>query len=169
MRGEVIFSNAANCALDAIRLATRAFAPVKSPGIDTDDEPIRCYHGRNDQGLAQMPVGWKGSVDLLREIAMVGLGVILAIVPLALWVAWSETVFVTVLAVGTVAMGLILALISLGPEDDQRPRTTMVSAPELIAEIQQLAPITDHHRQLGDPRLAKMLAVMRAMMRRPDA
>jgi len=116
-----------------------------------------------------MPLERKGFAELLREIAMVVLGLILAVVPLALWLAWSETAFYSVLAVGAVAMGLILALISFGPDDDRPTRTTMVSAPELIAEIQQLAPITDHHRRLGDPRLAKMLAVIRAMMRRPDA
>ena len=44
-----------------------------------------------------MSVMSRGLADRLYEIALVVLGMILALSPLALWVAWSETVFVVVL------------------------------------------------------------------------
>lgn len=116
-----------------------------------------------------MPLERKGFAELLREIAMVVLGLVLAVVPLALWLAWSETAFYSVLAVGAVAMVLILALISFGPEDDRPTRTKIVSAPELIAEVHRLIPLTHHHRRLNDPRIRRKMARVRALMRRPGA
>jgi len=118
-----------------------------------------------------MPSNWKVSTDLFREIAKIVLGIVLAIVPLALWVAWSEMVFVIILAVGAVAMILILAVSETEPEVEQnRPKqVNKVTATELIAEMHRLMPFTFHHRRLDDPRLRRKFAALRALMRRPDA
>ncbi len=106
--------------------------------------------------------------DRLYEIAVVVLGMILAISPLALWVAWSETVFIVVLGVGAVAMGLLLALITLGDENDvdRRGRGRPIASPELIAEMHRLMPFTYHHRSLGDPRIRRKMAKLRALMQK---
>ncbi len=113
----------------------------------------------------------RGLADRLYQIALVVLGMILALSPLALWVAWSETVFVVVLGVGAVAMGLLFALISLGDENDVDRRAAgkqPILNPELIAEMHRLMPFTYHHRRLGDPRIRRKMAKLRALMRRPN-
>ncbi len=47
--------------------------------------------------------------DWWREAALVVLGIVLALVPLALWLAWSEFFFYTTLSI----FGIALALFAL--------------------------------------------------------
>ncbi|MEQ9639534.1 MAG: hypothetical protein RIM84_05865 [Alphaproteobacteria bacterium] len=49
--------------------------------------------------------------DRWREAALVVLGIVLALVPLALWLAWSEFFFYLALAVFGVAFGLFALVV----------------------------------------------------------
>jgi hypothetical protein len=49
-------------------------------------------------------------VGRFREIAMTLLGLVLAMVPLALWAAWTETLFYAVLAACALALALFALL-----------------------------------------------------------
>lgn len=106
----------------------------------------------------------------LREGGMVVLGLVLAAVPLALWVAWSRAVFYAVLAAAVIAALMLVALAWLGrsaeaerPADAREPEHLN---DEFIAELHRLTPLTYHHRRLGDPRLQRKFAKLRALLRR---
>ncbi|HJP22342.1 MAG TPA: hypothetical protein QF861_12365 [Alphaproteobacteria bacterium] len=61
--------------------------------------------------------------DWIGEVMTVVLGIVMAMVPLALWFAWSEAIFYIVLGIGAGAFTLIymLGLIS-GPNPAERAK-----------------------------------------------
>src|SRR5262245_10969099 len=61
------------------------------------------------------PVVRPGSAERLRSVGMAILGIVLAAVPLAIWVAWTEGMLALVLVVGTVSAGLLIILAGCGP------------------------------------------------------
>ena len=61
-----------------------------------------------------MPVARVRLGDWLRDLGMAVLGIIVAVIPLALWVAWTEFLFVMVLAVGAIALVLIYMMAECG-------------------------------------------------------
>jgi len=103
---------------------------------------------------------------------MVLLGLVLAAVPLALWVAWSPAVYYLVFAVCFVAAGLFILLTRIGSAETPPPGAK-VEAParlgeEFITELHRQTPLTFHHRRLGDRRIRNKLARLRALMRISD-
>ncbi len=58
----------------------------------------------------------------VREIGMVICGVILTLVPLAIWAAWSKTVMYVVLTVCILTVASVIALAQIdGDEDEVSP------------------------------------------------
>ena len=112
--------------------------------------------------------------DRIRDAGMTIFGLILAVVPLALWVAWSEPVYYAVLSICAVATTLFLALAWLGtPPERTSPflaesKPPVIVSDEFIAELHSLFPLTYHHRSLGDPRLRRIFARLHALLRRGD-
>ena len=97
------------------------------------------------------------------------LGLVLVLMPLALWVAWSEQVLLLVLA-GGIAATVVLALIyrlSRGEHDDaeaasrNRPATL---SDEFIAEVSGMAPWTYHNRLTGDSRFQAKMRRLRKLL-----
>jgi hypothetical protein len=121
-----------------------------------------------------MLVPWRRAADHLHEIGNVVLGLLLSAIPLALWIAWSEIVFFAVLATCFIAMGLLIALTrsSNSAETDRQAENRADRrdgiSPEFIAELHRLVPFTYHHRLLGDTRIRKKMARLRALMRMPE-
>jgi hypothetical protein len=82
---------------------------------------------------------------------MTALGIVLALIPPALWVAWTESVLMMVVAVGAVSAALLIALAefeSRTAEDQQTRhgvRSREVLPDESIAEIHRIFPLTYHH------------------------
>ena len=83
-------------------------------------------------------------------------GLTLALTPLALWVAWTTTGFVIVLAAGAMA-GVLYWLLAayddplLGDRGQARdPGTRQVLSAEFLTELSRLGPWTYHHRRMGD-------------------
>ncbi len=79
---------------------------------------------------------------MLRAIAQILLGMVLAATPLALWVAWSPALFV-----GTLALcALSAALLVLLSEPAARDAEDGVRLPEaFLDEVQGLHPMIYHH------------------------
>ncbi len=83
-------------------------------------------------------------------------GLILALTPLALWVAWTDAGFVIVLAAGATAGVLYWLLAGFrdplledrGPARD--PGTRQALSVEFLTELSRLGPWTYHHRRMGD-------------------
>ena len=103
-----------------------------------------------------MPVATNGLAEALRTLGMGAFGLTLALTPLALWVAWTETGFVIVLAAGATA-GLLYWLLA-GFRDPlledrgqaRAPGTRQALSDEFLAELSRLGPWTYHNRRLGD-------------------
>ncbi len=83
-------------------------------------------------------------------------GLILALTPPALWVAWTGTGFIIVLAAGATAGVLYCVLAGYqdplvedrGPARD--PGTRQSLSDEFLAELSSLGPWTYHNRRFGD-------------------
>lgn len=97
---------------------------------------------------------------------MVVLGIVLALTPLALWVAWSEQGWLLVLAIGAAAF--IGLLICHWLSDDDRPasggsKRANVSD-EFLAELSRMGPWTYHNRLTGHARFKKKMARLRKLL-----
>jgi len=96
--------------------------------------------------------------DGLITRGLIFLGLVLMVTPLALWVAWTETIFLAVLATGATALVLYGVLDRFErPANPARRETSdhlrAVNLPdELIVELQDLHPFIHHHRPSGGPK-----------------
>ncbi len=97
-------------------------------------------------------------VDSLITRGLILLGLVLMVTPLALWVAWTETIFLAVLATGATALVLYGVLDRFErPANPAQSETSdyvrAVNLPDKItAELQNLHPFIHHHRPSGGPK-----------------
>ncbi len=108
------------------------------------------------------------------EIGITVLGIVLAMTPLALWLAWTETQFFTILALAAIAMALIFVLARF-PRSDSRHRRRVAQASkrpvlgdEFIAELHRLFPLIYHHRRPGDRRFREKMERLLALRKWSD-
>ena len=93
--------------------------------------------------------------DGLITRGLILLGWVLMATPLALWVAWTETIFFGVLATGAAALVLYGVLDRFDrPADPPRRETSdyvraKVLPAESIADLQDLHPFIHHHQPSG--------------------
>lgn len=101
--------------------------------------------------------------DNLTTLGLVFLGLVLTATPLALWVAWTQTIFLAVLAIGVMAGVLYCLLVGFerpaGParreaSDDFGPGDVPDS---YIEELQGLHPFIHHHRASGGPKFRRAM------------
>ncbi len=96
--------------------------------------------------------------DGLITRGLIFLGLVLMVTPLALWVAWTETIFLAVLATGATALVLYGVLDRFErPANPARSETSddvraVILPDELIVELQELHPFIHHHRPSGGPK-----------------
>ena len=108
--------------------------------------------------------------DGLTTFGLNLLGAILMITPLALWVAWTETVLFIVLATGVMA-GALYCLLALceKPADLAQGETATNGPPETVPdafvdELHGLFPLTYHHRRLGDPKFQRKMDRLKSLL-----
>ncbi len=86
------------------------------------------------------------------------LGFVLMVTPLALWVAWTETIFLGVLATGATALVLYGVLDRFErPANPAQSETSdhvraVILPDKIIVELQKLHPFIYHHRPSGGPK-----------------
>ncbi len=96
--------------------------------------------------------------DSLITHGLIFLGLVLMVTPLALWVAWTETIFLAVLATGATALVLYGVLDRFErPANPARSETSDdvragILPDEIIVELQNLHPFIHHHRPSGGPK-----------------
>ena len=104
-----------------------------------------------------MPVETIGLAETLRHAALTAFGLIMAATPLALWVAWSKTTFILVLAIGAAAGVLFCVLYGHEKSSDEEQREdsspgTMENLDdEFFLELSSLGPFVYHNRRPEDP------------------
>jgi hypothetical protein len=96
--------------------------------------------------------------DSLITLGLILLGLVLMVTPLALWVAWTDTILFVVLAAGVSAGALYCVLVHFEkpahpgqgePAGHVRAKTL---PDKIIAELQELHPFIHHHRSSGGPK-----------------
>ena len=106
------------------------------------------------------------SAAALRTV-MIVLGIVLALTPIAFWVAWSEQGWLLVLAVGAAAfIGLLICHWLI---EDDRPATQAKSerrrvSDEFLAELSRMGPWTYHNRLTGHARFKAKMARLRQLL-----
>ena len=86
--------------------------------------------------------------ERLAAAASTLLGVILAVTPVLLWVAWSDTVLFIVVAVAIVSAGLLVSLEERLHRTSEGPGASVGYArlpDRFVDEIHQIFPLTYHH------------------------
>jgi len=98
----------------------------------------------------------------LRATAETALGIVLAVVPLALWVAWSPAVLLVVVAAGAVSAALLVALWRLpdGAHAGGRASHAVVSD-RFVEDMHRLFPLNYHHSRTGKARFRRTMEKLR--------
>ena len=102
--------------------------------------------------------------DGLITRGLIFLGLVLMVTPLALWVAWTETIFLAVLATGATALVLYGVLDRFErPTNPARSESSdhvraVILPDEITAELQDLHPFIHHHRPSGGPKFHKAMS-----------
>lgn len=111
-------------------------------------------------------------VERIRSVGMTFLGFVLALVPLALWVAWTEIVLIVVVMIGTVSAILLVILSDHGsrPASDEPPgRDRKETLPDdFIAQVHRIFPLTYHHSRKPSARFRETMERLRHMIKGKD-
>ena len=83
------------------------------------------------------------------------LGVILAVTPAALWIAWSVSLVIAVMAVALVSAVLLVLL----TESHEAAKDERIELPEgFVEEVHRLFPLTYHHSSAGPARFRQAMS-----------
>ena len=107
-------------------------------------------------------------MERLSRIGETGLGIVLATMPVALWVAWTPFVWAVVMAVGFGAAALLIALgyRRTAKDANASPGEGAPALPDtFIATIHEVFPLTYHHSREGPRRFRDAMEKLR---RAPD-
>jgi len=103
-----------------------------------------------------------------REAGLTVLGLIVMVTPLALWVAWSESVFIFVLASSVVAVIAICVLAGHDGrrnEDEHHAGPTQKLSDESLSELSDLGPFVYHHCSTGGSRFQTSMRTLKSRQR----
>jgi hypothetical protein len=106
-----------------------------------------------------------------RSIMMTLLGIILSLVPPALWFAWTETVLFIVVAVGIVSAVALVVLADYGHQsvDDRQVAADVAKrrtlADQSIVEIHRVFPLTYHHSLIEKTRFRQAMERVRQLLK----
>lgn len=108
-----------------------------------------------------------GDTVWMRRLASVGetgLGIMLALVPVLLWVAWTPFLFAAVLVAAAVSAALLVLLHSTGdaPQATGGPGAALPA--EFVEEIHRVFPLTYHHSFIGAERFRRAMENLRRML-----
>jgi hypothetical protein len=111
-----------------------------------------------------MPAEPKKRLEALRNAALTAAGLIMAAIPLALWVAWSEATLVLGLAASAALALLFFALYAdpraTNQEQRQDPnfRSMEHLDEEFLSELSGMGPFVYHNRLSADSRFRRKMA-----------
>jgi hypothetical protein len=95
------------------------------------------------------------------------LGIVLAVTPLALWIAWTPALVLAVMAISLVGAVLLVVLNDRSPEAQRGSGEAPAPLPEeFIDEVHRLFPLTYHHTLVGNPRFERVMTRLRRLIDR---
>jgi len=124
-------------------------------------------------GDADRRIGPRPRRTTLLHAATTLLGLVMVLTPLALWVAWSETMLLAVAAVGAVATLALLLVRRLTDRDGgtadgaARRHARPPEVPDaFLKELSGMGPFTYHNRLTGDRKFRLKMARLRKLLDR---
>ena len=112
------------------------------------------------------------SARRIRSFVVTLLGFMLAAVPLALWVAWSQEIFWGVLAASGAFAALWILLVEVQgvPNEGRSPSDVVGKRAELsdefVAEVHRIFPLNYHHSRIAKGRFRRAMEKMQTLMPR---
>jgi hypothetical protein len=111
------------------------------------------------------PFGRSILVERCLSGAESALGIVLAITPITLWVAWTPSMLLVAVAVAVISAILLVLLNRRRGEAADADRHAAGSQPTLpdgfVEEIHQLFPLTYHHSRAGPARFRRVMDRLR--------
>ena len=104
------------------------------------------------------------TMERLSRICETGLGIVLAAMPVALWVAWTPVGWAVVVAVGFFAAAALIALGHRQTAEDASPSPGEAASglPDtFVATVHELFPLTYHHSRAGPRRFRDAMEKLR--------
>ena len=115
------------------------------------------------------------SANNLMTAGLLLLGLVLMVTPLALWVAWTDAIFLVVLATGAMAGVLYCVLVRFERPADANQSEASEDVPAgnlpgtMIEDLQRLHPFIHHHRPTGGPKFRRaMTRLKKHLYSRPE-
>ena len=105
--------------------------------------------------------------DRLREAAETALGLVLAVTPLALWIARTPETLLLLLAIAGASVLLLIALWRLHPDDETERaawREKPVVPDDMVEELHEIFPLTYHHSLREAARFRRVMQKLRARL-----
>jgi hypothetical protein len=90
--------------------------------------------------------------ECLTRVATTLLGIVLAVTPAALWIAWSASLVFAVMAVALASSVLLVLLTEPSPPGRDGKDGRVVLPEGFIDEVHRLFPLTYHHSSAGPSR-----------------
>jgi hypothetical protein len=118
-----------------------------------------------------MTIAGRAVVDQFRSILMGILGIVLSLVPPALWIAWTETMLLLVAAVGVVSAAMLVVLADSEPQGVEDPEAAARLAERRnladrsVAEIHRVFPLTYHHSRVEKTRFRQAMESVRQLLK----
>jgi hypothetical protein len=122
------------------------------------------YYGRH---MSNKGIGF---VRRIASTATTILGIILCLVPLALWVAWNEAILLVVVSVGAISAATLCVLADfVTPAEDRSAyhdtAARKVPIDDIVAEIHRIFPLTYHHSLIEKARFRQAMQKVRQLLR----
>jgi hypothetical protein len=95
--------------------------------------------------------------ERLTRVATTLLGVILAVTPAALWIAWTASLVIGVMAIALVSAVLLVLLTEPSLQDKAGDDGRVVLPERFIDEVHSLFPLTYHHSSRGPARFRQVM------------
>lgn len=112
-----------------------------------------------------------GLAERLGHIGVTGLGMFLAVTPVALWIAWTATLVVWILLTATVS-AVLFALLSdflsrraRNQCDPEGADGRVILPDEFIEEVHRLFPLTYHHSRHETARFRQAMGRLSRLIR----
>jgi len=99
----------------------------------------------------------------LRHAVEIMLGCVLAVTPVTLWIAWTATQVLSMMAIALICAALLALLIDTDPDEPHRTRGDVALPPEFIEEAQRLFPLTYHHSRHETARFRQAMQKLAAL------
>ena len=101
-----------------------------------------------------------------QRIATTALGIVLAVTPAVLWIAWTPGLVIAAMAISIVCAWLLVLLTESSPSRADIKEERVALPDGFIDEVHRLFPLTYHHSAAGPSRFRRAMARLSQELRK---